>query len=697
MEKKSKYLKVATALLSVNLLFACSNNATTTTETNLGSDVVNAVTSEEITSLIADKVSYTDDDFYSEWENENPTYIKLNGTEAEFDSSAAVIMNDNVLTVKTGGVYVLSGNFTGQIAVDAEDKSTVKLILNGVEINNSNSSAINIVKSEKTTISLVEGTENTITDGKNYVFEDSDTDEPNAAIFSKSDLSINGTGKLVVTGHYNNGITSKDDLKITGGDIQITAVDDGLMGRDLVAVKEGNITIEAGGDGIKSSNDKDSSKGTIAFEGGTFDITAENDGIQSITSVLIADGTYSITSGGGSPETITTYDEKMGKGAWGPNSTATDTEETTTEESESDSFKGLKASTDLIIGGGTFVIDSEDDAIHSNDSLSISDGEFTIATGDDALHADSSLVTAGGKIEITKSYEGIESKSITINDGEIHVTASDDGINAGGGNDGSGMDMQSTSDESKLQINGGYVYMNAAGDGLDSNGTIEMTGGTVLVNGPTNDGNGALDYDSSFNMSGGYLIAAGSSGMVQATSEESTQAGILMTFSETQSAGTIVHLEDSEEKTIATYAPLKDYQSVFISSPELKVDTAYTLYAGGTSTGSEVDGLYSDGEYKDGTKIVDFTMAETITWLDESGVTEARVSGSGGGGRGGFGNPDGTQKQMPSDMFGDLDEETMEKVQAIMQQEREGTITREEAEAQLADLGVEMPVRGNKQ
>ena len=694
MKKRSTYYKIAATLLSTTMLFACTNNDSTTasSETEAETAGTSTLVNTDVSKLVSEAVSYQEDDSYTDWENENPTYIELNGTEATFESSAAVLFEDNVLTIKTGGTYVLSGNLeNGQIVVDAEDKNTVKLILNGVDIQSSTSSAINVVNAEKTTISLVEGTENNISDGAQYVYEDSSEDEPNAAIFSKDDLTINGTGTLIVQGNYNNGITSKDKLKITGGTIEVHAVDDGIMGRDLVAVKEGTIQIEAGGDGIKSTNDEDTSKGTIALEGGKFDITSGNDGIQSIASLWITDGTYTIQSGEGSPETISNHEERMPEQETGTAATTTTT--------ESDSYKGLKASVDIAIGGGSFTIDSEDDAVHSNQHVTLAGGEFTISTGDDGVHADSSVVTTGGNINITKSYEGIEGKNVMIEDGEIQLTASDDGINVAGGNDASGMDMPATATEGSgaLQINGGYISVNADGDGLDSNGSISMTDGVVIVNGPTQNMNGSLDYDSSFDITGGFIVAVGSSGMSQAHSEESSQFGILMTYPELQSAGTLISLEDSEGTNVVSFAPAKDYQTVFISSPELTKDSSYTLYSGGTSTGEEVevDGLYSDGKVAGGTKVVDFTLSETVTWLNESGVTEAVANGPGGGG-GAPGSGDQARPDMGNrdDMFSDLDEETMQKVQEIMEQQRNGTITQEEAQEQLTELGVEMPQRG---
>lgn len=236
------------------------------------------------------------------------------------------------------------------------------------------------------------------------------------------------------------------------------------------------------------------------------------------------------------------------------------------------------------------------------------------------------------------------------------------------------------------------MYVDSNGDGLDSNGSISMTGGTAIVSGPTNDGNAPLDYDQSFEMNGGFLIAAGSSGMAMAVSEEYTQNSILMSYPETQLAGTILHLEDSKGNTVVTFAPEKDYQSVVISSPKLAKDASYTLYSDGTSTRKASDGLYEGGDYQEGTKVVEFTISDSVTWLDESGATEAKSAGPGGmGGRTGGGQmPEG--KGNPGDMFTGLDDETKEKAESIMEQERNCTITREEAQEQLAELGVELPL-----
>lgn len=652
MNRKSIYSKLIAAFLCTSFLYSCTRGTTTNTDTSSDTTTEQTIESiigdKSISTVISELVSYDEEDSYTEWKNESPSYIKLNGASATVEGSGAEV-KDSTVTITEAGVYVLSGKLDdGQIVVEVEDKGTVRLVLNGVEINNSNSSAIYSKKAGKTIVSLEEGTENTLTDGEEYAGVSTD-DEPSAALFSKDNLTINGTGKLIVNGNYNDGITSKDDLKITGGDIEVTSVDDGIVGRDLLAIKSGSIVINASGDGVKATNDTDITKGFIAIEGGKFNIEADQDGIQAETYVLINDGEFNITSGGGSVNGVTKTDNGMGGpgGFGGKQGGNTNTQQTSESNSTEDatSKKGLKASGEIGIGGGNFNIDSADDSVHSNNSVVVNGGDLKITSGDDGIHSDTIMVINDGNINITKSYEGIESSDITINGGEINVVASDDGINVAGGNDGSSINgrpgennFSSASSDKKLTINGGYVMVNASGDGLDSNGSMYMNGGTVIVSGPTNDGNASLDYDGTFDVTGGYLIAYGSSGMAQTTSDSSTQNSVIMTYKSSQAAGTMVHLQDSDGNTIVTITPNKAYQSIVITSPELQKDKTYTLYTGGSSTGTEKNGLYTNGKYTAGTKVVNFSISSSVTWLSESGVTEARTNqmGPGGGQQGGM-------------------------------------------------------------
>ena len=329
------------------------------------------------------------------------TTITLNGNSITMDGSGATI-DGSTVTITSAGTYNVGGTLNnGQIKVDTQDTETVKLVLDGVDISSSTSAPIYIVNAEKTVITLSAGSKNTVTDGNTYTALDT-SGEPNAAIFSKDDLTINGDGTLTVNANYNDGITSKDDLKINGGIITVNAVNDGVRGRDSVVVKGGTTTIKAAGDGIQSNNDEDSTKGYVSIEDGTINIIAGADGIQAETSLTVSGGMVTISSGGSSNNAASTNagnnQNPMGNPGMNTNTATTDTA----------SAKGLKAGVALVITGGTINLDSSDDTIHSDGSISISGGTINAASGDDGMHAESTLEINGGDISITKCYEGIE-------------------------------------------------------------------------------------------------------------------------------------------------------------------------------------------------------------------------------------------------------------------------------------------------
>ncbi|MBN1120006.1 MAG: carbohydrate-binding domain-containing protein [Anaerolineae bacterium] len=602
-----------------------ANNSVADEETTVSEDAG----AESVADAAAENSSNHDDAEDYVWDSADMILIGLNGSSITTDGDG-VTVEGSTATISSAGTYSLSGSLTdGQIIVDTEDEDIVRLILNGVDLNCSTSAPIFIASSEKVIIVLADGTENRVSDAASYVFEDAEEDEPNAAIFSKSDLTITGSGSLTVTGNYNDGIASKDGLIIDGGSITVDAIDDGIRGKDYLIVKEGSITVNAQGDGLKSDNEEDTEKGYISIEAGTLNITSGGDAIQAQTDVLVAGGNITLSSGGGSGTYI---------------------DETT-------SAKGIKGTVNVNIDGGTFNIDSADDAIHSNGSITVNAGSFVIASGDDGMHADSSLDINDGDVQITKSYEGLESAEITINGGTFHIVASDDGINIAGGNDGSGMnwgpgqggqmpqgdgmapdgaaapdggmapgggpgqggrpggggmDQFAASGDYHLTINGGMIVVDAGGDGLDSNGSVDMTGGVVLVNGPTNNGNGALDCGT-FNITGGFLMAAGSSGMAEAPDDSSSQYSVLINFDSAQAAGSLVHIQSSAGDEILTFAPTKQYQSIVFSSPKLANGETYDVYLGGSSTGTPNDSLYEGGSYTPGTQYTSLTISGMVT------------------------------------------------------------------------------------
>lgn len=572
--------------------------------------------------------TYDSTDLKTDWDTGEATAVTFSGTGAAIQGAGAS-MRSGVLSITAAGTFVCSGTLTdGHIEVDAKGTGTVVLVLNGVSLTSRNYAPIYVKKAEKAVITLAKGSTNTVTDGQTYTFPDAGTDEPNAAIFSKKDLTINGSGALTVKAQYNNGITSKDTLRIAGGTITVDAADDGLMGRDAVSIRAGTIRISAADDGIKATNAEEAGKGKITIEGGTITIDAGGDGIQAETDAHLSGGTLHITSGDGSANASTTASGGWRDG-WGSFGTTGD--ET--------SAKGIKAGGDLTLTDGTYTIDAADDTLHANGNLTVRGGVFQLASGDDGAHADKTLTVDGGTIAITKSYEGLEGGTVVISGGTTRLKAGDDGINAAGGNDGSSVNGRPgqnafASGDHEIRITGGTLVIDADGDGIDSNGGITMTAGTVLVSGPTGSGNGALDYDGSCTISGGLLVAAGSRGMAQAPGTSSTQNSVLVGFSYTQAAGTLFRIAAADGGEVVTFAPAKAYETVVVCSPKLQTGGSYTVYSGGTCTGSAADGLYSGGSYSGGQQAYTFTVSSAVTSVGSSSGMGGGFGGNGFGGGG---------------------------------------------------------------
>jgi hypothetical protein len=547
-----------------------------------------------------------DDDSGSEQNNDGPGYesaddyawdssevitILLNGTTIE-ENSDNVTVENNKATILSSGTYSLSGTLSnGQIIVNATDDGTVRLILNGVNITCSNSAPIFIGKAGKAVLYLAAGTNNYVTDGKMYLTDDSD--EPNAAIFSKSYLSVFGEGSLAIEANYKDGLSGKDGLVIKSGTLDITAADDGVRGKDYLLVQGGNLTITAGGDGLKSDNEEDQTLGYITIDSTSAHINATGDGMNAQTNLTIHDGTFTIITKGGS----TTLPGGGGQGQSGGYSGTL-------------SAKALKANINLTLEKGTYNITTADDAIHSNKTVTISGGTFAISSGDDGIHAETSVTINEGTVNITKSYEGIESHTITINDGNISLVATDDAINATNGS------AVEANDGSYLYINGGTLCTSTtSGDGLDSNGSIVMTAGTVIVHGPQSQPELGFDFNGTFNISGGFLVGTGpnSGNMIEAPSASSGQYCVKATIQSTLTASTLFHIQDAGGKEIVTFKPLRNQYYVVFSSEALVNNSEYSIYTGGSSTGTNTNGIYTGGTYSGGTLRKSFTITSKIT------------------------------------------------------------------------------------
>ncbi len=500
--------------------------------------------------------------------------VSLTGSGAASDS-ADVEVDGSTVTITNGGVYSLSGGLSdGEVVVDVGDED-VTVLLDGVDITNSDGAAVAVVNADRATLVLVDGSTNRLTDGASYVFDDPDTDEPNAALFSTADLTIAGAGELIVAGNHNDGIASKDGLVIESGVISVNAVDDGIRGKDYVIIGDGSITVEAGGDAIKSDNDEEAERGYVQIGGGQIDLLAGDDGVQAATDVIVTGGVITIDAGSGS-----------GTG------------------------RALQGDVLVAIGGGLIHASAVDDAIHSNETVTIGGGELTLAAGDDGIHGDLAVTIHAGSITITDAYEGIEAEVITVNDGDIDITSNDDGLNVasseasaataaapqagrGAGRGGGGPGAEEVGDH-YIFINGGSITITITGalaeqgDGIDANGHVEMAGGTVVVSGPTDTRNSAIDYSGgSFVLTGGTFIGTNVDGRnSEGVGVGSTQPSLYLTTGVTLEAGTVVEIERADGERLMTFEPVNDYSVVVFSSPDLVEGETYAVFFDGEAAGT---------------------------------------------------------------------------------------------------------------
>ncbi|GLY07021.1 MULTISPECIES: carbohydrate-binding domain-containing protein [Actinoplanes] len=393
------------------------------------------------------------------------------------------------------------------------------------------------------------------------------TTSVDGALVSSSDLTIDGPGALVVTGNANDGIAAKDGLVITAGTITVTAKDDAIRGKDYVVVDGGTITATgSAGDGIKADNEESATAGYVWIGGGTVSATAADDAITGQTDVLVNGGTITARTSAG---------------------------------------KGLKAGTLVAISDGQATVTATvDDGLHSDGNITVDGGSTTISSGDDGVHAENIVTVAGGSVNVTKSVEGIEGLKVYFTGGTAGATASDDAVNA---SDPAYEEMQN-SPNALIQVSGGTVLVNGGTDGLDSNGALTLTGGNVVVTGSATrgGGEGGLDSNGALTITGGTVLSAGISASTS-TLPTAGQGWVQVTFSANQAAGTIVHLATTSGTQIATYQSTKAFKSVVFSSSQITRGTVYAVRTGGSVSGTAVGGgLYTGGTLS-GTQVTTVT------------------------------------------------------------------------------------------
>ena len=555
-------------------------------------------------------------------EEETESMFTARDRDPSYENETLLPLADGTVEITEAGTYVLTGSMTGQVLISAPEDAKVQLVLRGASIQNSGAPALYAEEADKVFVTL-EG-ESTIA----VTGTDEDGDGV-PAVWFKCNAAFNGSGSLCVSSESGNGIGGKGTLKFISGSYSITSAKHGISAKNSIRFAGGSFNIVSGTDGIHAEH-SDADKGYLYFEGGSFAIAAGDDGLSASGSVTVNGGEFHITAGGGIANAVSKSEGfetgwgagGRGNGGFGHGGGGREMQNgpqgmqymqqpqdmqqpdggmrmpweedmDASDETEETSAKGIKADGTIVLSGGSITIDSANDSIHGNSDVLIQGGSFVLTSGDKGIHANETLIVSAGTITITECYEGLEAYYITISGGSITLTASDDGLNGAGG-DGSGMrsyDPFTSSGDARIEISGGTLTISAQGDGIDVNGALVISDGEITVYGPETTGNGALDYDSTAEITGGTLLAA-SGGQMEQNFTSASQGAILLSVG-SQSAGTAVTVTDAGGSTILTFTPEKAYNSVNLSSPLLQEGETYTVSCGSFSQSVTLTGTIS--------------------------------------------------------------------------------------------------------
>ena len=575
--------KILTSATSVTLLAALALTGCSTTSNALASGTT-AADSSVGTTVTTSSATATDtatsnssfstnvksgekldvDTHYSEqdlsWDTSSETAIDLSNPTA----TDGVTVEDDTLTITKAGTYKLSGEYQGQIKVETADSDAVRLVLDNANITNSSGAALNVVNADEVILYSASGTTNTISDGADYTA--TGEDDPDAVVYSKADLTIAGEGTLKVNGNHEDGIHTNDGLVIASGTLEVNAANTGIKGKDYVDILGGTINVTAQQDGIKSTNDTDEGKGWTRLSNGTVTVNAGDDGFKASRVVEISGGSLTV------------------------------------EQSD----EGIEAQY-INVSGGDVNVTSADDGM--NASLKTSDSESTDSsanTSDTANQQQGSL--PGGQQNGTSNQQQQGTGQPPQGQPPAMSGTSQDGTSQNGttgtGQQGTGQPPQGGMPgggggtfeviDAAINVSGGNITVNAEGDGIDSNGVTTLSGGTLIVNGPSQGGNAALDTNGDLLLNGATVLSGSTADMFEAPSTNSTSGYLKLTNSSGFEQGSTVQVADSSGKVVANYKVTKsNVQLVLVSSSSIVKGQSYTVYTTTSAVDSNAASLAS--------------------------------------------------------------------------------------------------------
>ena len=539
---------------------AADSSVGTTATTSSATATNTAASSSSFSTNVKSGEKLDVDTHYSEqdlsWDTSSETAIDLSNPTA----TDGVTVEDGTLTITKAGTYKLSGEYQGQIKVETADSDAVRLVLDNANITNSSGAALNVVNADEVILYSASGTTNTISDGADYTA--TGEDDPDAVVYSKADLTIAGEGTLKVNGNHEDGIHTSDGLVIASGTLEVNAANTGIKGKDYVDILGGTINVTAQQDGIKSTNDTDEGKGWTRLSNGAVTVNAGDDGFKASRVVEISGGSLTV------------------------------------EQSD----EGIEAQY-INVSGGDVNVTSADDGM--NASLKTSDSESTDSsanTSDTANQQQNSQQQGslpGGQQSGTSNQQqqgtgqppampGGNAQDGTSQNGTTGTGQPPQGGMPGGG--GGTFEVI----DAAINVSGGHVTVNAEGDGIDSNGVTTLSGGTLIVNGPSQGGNAALDTNGDLLLNGATVLSGSTADMFEAPSTNSTSGYLKLTNSSGFEQGSTVQVADSSGKVVANYKVTKsNVQLVLVSSSSIVKGQSYTVYTTTSAVDSNAASLAS--------------------------------------------------------------------------------------------------------
>ena len=467
---------------------------------------------------------YTNEDLT--WDSSGEKTIDL----ANPTATDGVSVENGTITITSGGTYRLTGEYSGQVKIEATKTDTVRLVLDNAKITNSTGAAINVVSAAEAIIYTAAGTTNTVADEANYTA--TGDDDPDAAIYSTANLTLTGEGSLSVKDAYEEGIHTTGGLVIASGTLEVNAANTGIKGKDYVDITGGIVNVTAAQDGIKSTNTDDESLGFTRLSAGSVTVSAGDDGLKAPHTLEISGGTLNI--------------EK--------------------------SNEGIEAQYINILDGDV-TVNSTDDGINASLKDSSSDTSSDTTSGT-ATTGQQTQQNQNGQTQQAPAGGGAApggSQGSTGQNQNMPQPPTDGAMPGGGGGTFEVVDAA-------INISGGTVTVNAEGDGIDSNGTATFSGGTVTVNGPAAGGNNALDSNGDLLLNGGTVTTGSTADMFEAPSSASTSGYLKITDSSALTQGSTVQVTDSSGTVVANYKiTTSGVQLVLVSNENIVKGQSYTV------------------------------------------------------------------------------------------------------------------------